>query len=317
MEKQINIRLQEALELLTEIGMPKAQQNERTALCLLALLNITPIKAWKQAEPVLIGITPIMDWSAKHYNKKYAPNTRETFRRQSIHQLVSAGFVNYNPDEPARPVNSPKAVYQVDENFLTLVRTYKSKDWKSSLFEYMENLESLVERYKRKRDQHKIPVTFKGKKIIELSAGSHSELMKDIVEDFAPRFAPNSELIYIGDTGAKTDFFDKSRLLSLGVELDSHGKLPDVVLYKSDRNWLYLIESVTSHGPVDNKRYDELTALFKGCTADIIFVSAFPDRSIFTKYLQDIAWESEVWIADNPSHMIHFNGDKFLGPYKG
>ncbi|MFS2517149.1 MULTISPECIES: BsuBI/PstI family type II restriction endonuclease [Parabacteroides] len=30
--------------------------------------------------------------------------------------------------------------------------------------------------------------------------------------------------------------------------------------------------------------------------------------------MADIAWETEVWIAENPGHMIHFNGDRFIGP---
>ena len=95
----------------------------------------------------------------------------------------------------------------------------------------------------------------------------------------------------------------------------THGKLPDVVIYMRDKNWLLLIESVTSHGPVESKRQIELARLFKGCKAGLVYVSAFPDRKTFLRYLDVIAWESEVWIADAATHMIHFNGSRFLGPY--
>jgi hypothetical protein len=97
--------------------------------------------------------------------------------------------------------------------------------------------------------------------------------------------------------------------------LDNHGKLPDVVIYNTEKNWLFLIESVTSHGPVDSKRQTELEELFTRCTAGRVYVSAFPNRKIFTKYLENIAWETEVWIAAAPTHMVHFNGPRFLCPY--
>jgi hypothetical protein len=160
-----------------------------------------------------------------------------------------------------------------------------------------------------------IPVKIKGGRKISLSPGEHSSLIKAIVEDFGSRFAPGGKLVYVGDTGDKYGFFDEKLFSSLGVQLDNHGKMPDVVIYLRDKNWLLLIESVTSHGPVDSKRHGELATLFKKCTAGLVYVSAFPNRKVFLKYLETIAWESEVWIADAPSHLIHFNGVRFLGPY--
>ncbi|HOC99143.1 MAG TPA: BsuBI/PstI family type II restriction endonuclease, partial [Myxococcota bacterium] len=109
--------------------------------------------------------------------------------------------------------------------------------------------------------------------------------------------------------------FDRDRLSRLGVSVDSHGKMPDVILFLEDRNQLVLVESVTSHGPVDAKRHHELSRLFGKSSAGLIFVTAFPDRSLMGRYLTDIAWESEVWVANAPSHLIHFNGDRFLGPH--
>ena len=150
---------------------------------------------------------------------------------------------------------------------------------------------------------------------ITLSHGEHSELIRDIIEDFASRFAPGSVLIYAGDTGDKWGYFDTALLAELGVDVNPHGKMPDVVLYYAERNWLLLIESVTSHGPVDAKRHAELTRLFSTAKAGLIYVTAFPNRLTMARYLGDIAWETEVWVGDTPSHLIHFNGDRFLGPY--
>jgi len=308
--------LDEAIQILTAIGMPRAQLNERSALCLLALLDCGPNSKWSDAKAPLMGITPIMDWSRDNYEKVYAPNTRETFRRQSMHQFVEAGIALYNPDEPERPVNSPKAVYQVQPDFLALVRSFGSSSWRDNLKGYLSKNTGLAERYAREREQVKIPVHINEELVLKLSSGDHSLLIKDIIEEFGPRFAPGSRLVYVGDTGSKYGFFDKELLAKLGVTLDNHGKMPDVVLYHEDKDWLFLIESVTSHGPVDSKRYGELKQLFQDAKPDLVYVTALPSRSLLTRFLPVIAWETEVWVSDTPSHLIHFNGSKFLGPYK-
>ncbi|EEC9408781.1 restriction endonuclease [Escherichia coli] len=310
-----NNYIEAAQQIIASLGLPRAQQNERSALCLLALLNLTPGKAWSDAENPLMGITPIMNWVREHYGKVYAPNTRETFRRQSMHQFCAAGVTLYNPDKPDRPVNSPKAVYQIEPAALSMLRTFGSPAWHDSLTTYLAERETLVTRYAKEREQNRIPVEIAAGQQITLSPGEHSELIRAIIEDFAPRFAPGSVLVYAGDTGEKWGYFDAPLLAGLGVDVDSHGKMPDVVLHFTAKNWLLLVESVTSHGPVDGKRHAELARLFAGSTAGLVYVTAFPNRSIMGRYLGEIAWETEVWVADAPSHLIHFNGVRFLGPY--
>jgi len=305
----------QAIQILKTLGLPAAQQNERSALCLLALLNLAPGKSWANAENPLIGITPIMSWVLDNYEKKWAPNTRETIRRQSMHQFCDAGIALYNPDDPLRPVNSPKAAYQIEPAALTLLRAFDSVSWKDALESYASERQTLVARYAMERQHNLVPVDIAEGKSINLSPGEHSELIKCIIEEFAPRFAPQSALIYVGDTGQKWGYYDKTLLASLQVDVDSHGKMPDVVFYFAERNWLLLVESVTSHGPVDGKRHAELAKLFSDTSAGLVFVTAFPDRAIMSRYLGVIAWETEVWVADAPSHLIHFNGERFLGPY--
>ena len=307
--------IEEALAIIKALGLPRAQQNERSALSLLALLNLTAEKTWAKAEAPLVGITPVMDWAHEHYEKKYAPNTRETFRRQTMHQFVAAGIVLYNPDKPDRSVNSPKAVYQIEPATLALIRCFGTKKWTAKLAAYLTDHQTLIAQYAKERKHNLIPVVIAPCKTIALSPGEHSELIRAIIEDFAPRFAPGSVLVYAGDTGEKWGYFDKALLTKLGVEVDAHGKMPDVVLHYTDKNWLLLIESVTSHGPVDGKRHAELAELFAGSKSGLVYVTAFPNRVIMSRYLGEIAWETEVWVADAPSHLIHFNGERFLGPY--
>jgi hypothetical protein len=308
-------RIDNAHKILVSLGLPRAQQNERSALCLLALLNITPEKKWAQAENPLMGITPIMDWIRQHYKKDYAPNTRETVRRQTMHQFVDAGIAVYNPDRPDRPVNSPAAVYQIAPAPLTLLRTFDTQAWHGKLTAYLAGRQTLAASYAKERKQNLVPVQIARGKKIKLSPGEHSELIRAIIEDFAARFVPGAVLIYAGDTGDKWGYFDAVRLAKLGVSVDAHGKMPDVVVFYPARNWMLLVESVTSHGPVDGKRHAELARLFAGSRAGLVYVTAFPNRAVMGRYLRNIAWETEVWVADAPSHLIHFNGERFLGPY--
>ncbi len=315
MKRTLQKHIAEALQILGQLGLPRAQQNERSALCLLALINLTPRKKWSSAQSPLMGITPIMDWAREHYQKEYAPNTRETVRRQTMHQFVDAGMALYNPDHPARAVNSPKAVYQIEPATLELLRSFGKETWHGNLNHYLSQRETLASKYAKERNQNRIPLRVAPFKQIALSPGEHSQLIRAVIEEFGPRFAPDATLIYAGDTGEKWGYFDQDRLANLGVRIDAHGKMPDVVLYCERRNWLLLVESVTSHGPVDSKRHQELAQLFKGAGCGLVYVTAFPNRAVMSRYLIEIAWETEVWVAEAPSHLIHFNGERFLGPY--
>ena len=308
-------RVDEAIAVLRAIGMPRQQTNERTALTLLGLLDLKPELPWSEAEAPLVGVTPLMDFFRTNFGKDYAPNTRETIRRQSIHQLLEAGHLLINPDQPERPTNSGNTVYQVTQRFLELVRSFESPSWTQALEQYLRELPPLKARYERERASRQIPVALPTGGVIQLSAGGQNKLIKPIIEEFGPRFTPGAKLLYIGDTTDKFVLFDESGFELLGLTLEEHGKMPDVVLHDRTRNWLVLVEAVTSHGPVDAKRRDELKRLFSGPRAGLVFVTAFLDRRSMTKYLDQISWETEVWVADAPSHLIHFDGERFLGPY--
>ncbi|NJN83847.1 MAG: restriction endonuclease [Caldilineaceae bacterium] len=307
-------RIQEALAILTELGLPKAQRNERSALTLLALMDIKPSDAWSDATNPFIGITPIMNFVRDHYGKTYAPNTRDTFRRYTMHQFIQAGIAVSNPDDPERPTNSPNWVYQVTPAVLDLVQQFGQSGWQDSLASYLEIHESLVDQYARDREMNLIPLVIRGV-LTNLSPGAHSLLIKAIIEDFGPRFVPGAEVLYVGDTGSKMIHFDKESCEALNLGIDPHGKFPDVILYYQEMNWLLLIEAVTSHGPVDGKRHAELETLFADSSAGLVYVTAFPDRQTMARYVSEISWETEVWIAEAPSHMVHFDGESFLGPH--
>lgn len=308
---ETDTKAQEALEILKSIELPSKQLNERSAWTLLALLNMK----WKDATSPMIGITPIMDFIAKNYKHQYKPNTRETIRRQTIHQFLQAGIIRQNPDVPQRPTNSPKCVYQINEESLSLFRSFKSGDWNKKLAEYKTKNPSLKAIYAAERRINRIPINYQGKKY-DLSPGGQSLLIEKLINEFCPRYTPKADLIYIGDTDKKLTTLDKSMLSKLKIDASEHGKLPDLILYLKEKKWLVVIEAASSHGPVDSKRKIELEKLLSSESYGIILISAFPDRKTFSKYNKEIAWETDVWIADEPSHLIHFNGSRFLGPYE-
>lgn len=140
-------------------------------------------------------------------------------------------------------------------------------------------------------------------------------LVKEIIDEFCPRYVPEGDPLYVGDTDEKWLYFKEEQLRELGVEIEEHGKMPDLVVHDVRRGWLVLIEAVTSHGPIDYKRKEELERMFAGSSAGLVLVTAFLDRKTLARYLDKIAWETEVSVADAPDHMIHLNGIRYLGPH--
>jgi hypothetical protein len=255
-----------------------------------------------------------MAFMAKHYKRRYAPNTRETVRRQVLHQFVQARLADYNPDNPNLPVNSPNAHYAISKPALEVIRTFGRKSWSSSVTTFNAEVGELQKRYVKDRNLRLIPLKLSTGTIIRLSPGKHNQVQAAVVNEFAVRFAKGSMLLYLGDTAKKDLHLDSKMLKKLRIPIDQHSKLPDVVIYEPNKNWLYLIEAVTSHGPITPKRILELEDLLKNCPAGRVYVSAFPDFAEFKRHTSDLAWETEVWIMEHPDHMIHFNGDKFIGP---
>ena len=311
-------KITEAQEILKEMGLPTPQQNEISALTLLALCDIKEDDNWENATRNSKGLTKnIMSFVNENYKQDshYAANTRETFRRQVLHQFIQAGIVSYNPDNPNLPVNSPKAHYALTEEALEVIKSYGTSEWHSKIQQYNAETTFLRDRYAENRDMYRIQLMIGGKEYL-LSPGAHNEVQAAVISEFAPRFVGDGQLLYIGDTEDKDLYIKREILNELKLPLTEHSKLPDIIIYDNRREWLFLIEVVTSHGPISAKRLIELEDFTKDCPCGIVYVTAFPDNKEFRKHSCDIAWETEVWLADTPEHMIHFNGDRFIGPRK-
>jgi len=308
-------QIRNAQAVLHGLGFGVRQSNELAALVLLALANLKPKQPWLETAAPLRGITPIIEFIAANYGVKYAPNTRETIRDEAVKFFAEAGLLLRNPDQPDRPTNSGKTVYQLEPTALVLLQSYGSDSWPKLLAAYRQQNAAIRAEIERTRTLSRVPVTLPDGKTLTLSAGGQNPLIKAVVEEFCPRFTPGAAIAYLGDTETKFLHLDAAYLRKLGVNLDAAAKMPDVVAHDIRRNWLILIEAVTSAGPVDGKRRMELKHLFKGSKAGLVFVTAFETRKTMQSFVSQISWESEVWIAESPDHLIHFNGERFLGPY--
>ena len=310
-------RTGEALDILSRLGFPKRQRNQRSAWTLLALLGLKPDDVWSAAGNPLVGITQMMDFIKEHYYRDgYAPNTRESVRKGTVHHFLRAALIAKNPDKPDRPTNSGKTVYQIDSQALEIIRSYGTAGWDAQLTDYRAARPSLQEAYEGKRRAKETLCGLPSGEEIRLSPGGQSALVQRICTEFARRFAPDATIPYVGDTAKKFRHHDEQVLGRLGVHLDRHGKIPDVILYDPRRNWLFLVEAVSSQGPIDAKRREELQAMCSGSKAGLVYVTAFIDRETMKRFITEISWETEVWVADSPDHLIHFDGERFLGPYE-
>jgi hypothetical protein len=306
----------EALEIIRSLGLPRAQQNERSALTLLSLAGVGPDNSWNGTQQTMLRIWDIMSFMREKYGKNYAANSRETIRRQTIHQFEQARIVDRNPDDPARPTNSGNNCYALTTEAVKILKTYGTTKFNKSIRVFTKKHGRLAAKYDKQRSLQRIELKMPDECVVHLSPGKHNALQVGVIKDFGPRFAPGSKLLYLGDTAHKHVVCEQKDLTRLNIALTEHDKLPDIILYDKKRNWLYLIEAVTSHGPVNSKRHAEIEGMLLDCPTERIYVTAFLNKTDFRKYAADIAWETEVWLAENPDHMIHFNGPKFLGPFQ-
>lgn len=314
--------INEALEILESVGIPFHKKTPKAlqsmAMVFLGVGGIT--KSWKEAKGQKEGrhlkTREIIKFVNENYEENISPGSYDDVRRKHLKLLVLADLILNSADNPGAATNDPTRGYALSNDFKTLIAFYKTNDWNIKLKLFNKNRPSLEEILKRKRNLVKIPVILPDGKSLELSQGGHNQLQREIIEEFLPRFGNGCEILYVGDTTNKYLLRDDEKLLQLGFFELTHEALPDIVAYDKDKNWLYLIEAFYSSGLMSEERIFELKKALKKCKTGLIFITAFTSKNDFKKNATVIGWETEVWTADNPDHLVHFNGHKFLGPNK-
>lgn len=310
--------INEALEILESVGIPFNNKTpralERMGVCFLAIAGVK--SDWNEAKDIgSLKSRDIISIVNENFEENISPGSYDDIRRKDLKLLVLADLVLNTGVKKGSATNDPTRGYILHPDFRALLSKYKTEAWEPALEEFNSKRPSLEEILARKKDLERIPVTLPGGKPIELSLGEHNVLQKQIIEEFLPRFGADCTVLYIGDTSNKSLHIETEELNRLNFFELSHDELPDIIAYSSKKNWLYLIEAVHSSGPMSETRVLQLKKILVDCKVELIFVTAFLTRAEFRKWQMEIAWETEVWIADHPDHMIHFNGHKFLGAY--
>lgn len=311
--------IDEAVLILTALGIPTTQMKPRPkvkmAKAFLALAGMKPGMKWAEASnDNRLRSREIIRWMNEYLGENIADSSYDDIRRKDLLYPVEAGLVLKSAHKEGAATNDGTRPYALSSQTLSVVRTFGTTHWKASVAGYLSGRETLADQLLKRRQQQMIPV-YIGSVILQFGPGEHNELQKAIIEEFLPRYGFGAEVLYVGDTQDKLKHLDSERLSTLGFFEMSNDKLPDILAYSADRNWLFLIEAVHSANPINEMRKRTLEQLTVGCTASIIYVTAFLSRDVFRKFARDIAWETEAWIAESPDHLIHFNGDKFLGPH--
>ena len=308
--------IEQARNVLVDLGMDDERANDRSALTLLALAQLGPESNWVEATDEMFTTRQIMDWMRDEFHRYYAANTRETIRRFTLHQFVAGGLVEQNADQPNRPTNSPKWNYRLNPAVMPVLHAVGTSEYRHALTVFLDNVETWKQQQDEIRNMNKVPVELPGGIDASLSPGGQNLLIKEMVEEFCPRYAPGGKVLYIDDADHTYRTEQKALMSSLGIEIPEHGKAPDLIVWMEDKQWLFLMEACSTHGPIDVIRKRELLGLFAAYRNKIVLVSCFPDRAVMRQYLADLAWETEAWCASDPDHLIHLNGSRFMGPYE-
>lgn len=310
------------LDILEAVGIPLEQEGDRNKVRIAeAALAVAGIRrsfseAVSSDEKHFLTTRKIIEFENDYLEGNYSSGSYDDIRRHHLILLTTAGYVVNSSQLDTQSTNNPTRGYAASPMFAELLRSYGTKSWKKTLEDFKLKNEELKEQLARKRELERIPVILPSGVEVRLSAGEHNELQRDIIQKFLPVYGFGAEVLYLGDTTDKYLVREDEKLKALNFFELEHEELPDVVAYSKDKNLLFLIEAVHSFGQMGEIRVRKLKEKLQDCTAQLIFVSAFENKKIFRKFSADIAWESEVWIADNPDHMIHFNGYKFLEIHK-
>lgn len=311
------------LDIFQKIGIPVDGTDRKVERMAKACLAVGKIKksfaeALSEENDGFVRTRDIISFENENYGEHISPGSYDDIRRKDLKLLIEAGIVINSSSKENLATNNPSRGYALSKSFVELLYSYGSEEWDMRLSEYLKEAKSLKEELECRRNLMKVPVTLPGGKRINLSYGAHNDLQKEIIETFLPLFGFGAEVLYVGDTTDKFLHLDEKALKEINFFVLEHDELPDVVAYSHEKNLLYLIEAYHSTGEWNEIRVRKVKRKLKesGCTADVVFFTAFETKNAFKQKAKDIAWETEVWIAESPEHLVHFSGYKFLDIHK-
>lgn len=314
----------ETLAILDTLGIPldnmTPRRQERMALAFLAVIGKRVENSWSDiqdlSDSVSLKTRDIITILNREYEEDISSGSYDDIRRKDLRLLVLGEIIV--PSNPHSAHNDSRRGYALNPVYTDILKqrdVLSDMQWEREVIQNFQTTLSVKDMLSSTRNLSRMPVILPSGEEITFSPGEHNQLQRAIIEEFLPRYGHGCEVLYVGDAANRLLYKNEVTLRKINFFELSHGELPDIVAYSEQKNWLYLIEAVHSSGPITDVRLVELKRLTSLCTAEIIYVTAFLTRATFQKFVKEIAWETEIWIAESPDHVIHFDGDKFLGPY--
>lgn len=295
-------------DILERLNFPKRHISEQTAICIMALADKTERTGLLSGHRSLSDgarIHDILNFARDVIKKRVAENTRESYRKTSLAPMMSFGVIVRHQLSP----RDPNTYYRLHPDFARILSESDNKE-RDKLISGFQAQHKIKERaVKSELLKGNVLIEIGDKKTFSLSPGAHSLLEKSIVEIFGHAFLRDPQVVYLGDANPKRSYQNRIVMRRLNFPINIALPLPDVILFSAEESRLVIVEAVSTSGPVNSIRLEQLQKFTKGPRKlgyRISYISAFPSRSIFRKFVEEIAWGSSVWIENEPHNIVHF-----------
>ena len=319
---EVQTLIREALHIVESLGIPIDDltdiRKEKIAMALLAVGDVKTSKEWAKIKdankPYAVTTKQMIDFYNQHLEDSTSKGSYDYVLRHGLKRLLIAGIVVQS--KPDSNLSDSTRGYRISVEYSKIIRTYHQKDWAQQVSIFNRSHKTYAERLAQTRDIPKITVRTADGQEFQLKDGEHNLIQQQIIQEFLPRFGYGSKILYCGDSDNKYGVINETDAMAkLGINDISQGKLPDVVAYSESKDWILLIEAYHSSNPITAERKYELEQMMGNAASKCVFVTAFNNHDAYHSCPEDIAWETEIWIATEPDHMIHRNGHRFMGPY--
>lgn len=313
-EDEARIGLDEAKMLLQQLGLDRKLITEQSAICILALADGVEREGLLPGKKRLrdgARIHDIMVFARQECGKDVAENTRESYRKLSLRPLCDEGLVIRHQ----LSTNDPKTFYRLHPEMLRLLTCTAPLERRWLACEMAGRL-SRGETWKQQQRRAEIPVEVGLPQPFFLSPGTHSQLTAEVVQVYAPIFLRAPQVVYLGDTRRKDGYQNRDLMRELNLPLQVTASLPDVILLSEVERCLAVIEVVASSGPISESRLGQLAPLVQQSLAlgyRPRYVTAFPSRRVLRRFVEELAWGTQVWIAEEAEQVIRFGDDRGNG----
>ena len=251
-------KIEQTWVILEALGIPlaglTARRKERIAKVFLAVGGLTPSMQWNEIQdndtPRQMLSREIIAFVNAHWGEKIADSSYDDIRRKDLVLPVEALIILKSAKNPHANTNDGTRGFAINPKAAAVIRTFGTAQWDAAIAAFLQGRTTLAQELAQTRNLARVAVQIDNGVSLTFSAGKHNELQKQIIENFLAIFGHSAEVLYVGDTENKNLFCNQAQLKKLQFFELVHDKLPDVIAYSASKNWLFLIEAVTTANPI-------------------------------------------------------------------